>query len=164
MKKLIIIGLFFCSIFFPDYIYAKQNTDCKVLEQIFKTKVEAADGVCKVRIVRKNLDVMHMGKKVSQEMMDLAFDLAFEKVDEQMKVMGEMALLQNEVNPVLDELRKGGLEITAIHNHWLNEKPRIIYLHFQGKGDMIKEANSIINAIAVTKELKLIQQSADPLP
>ncbi|CEG25806.1 DUF1259 domain-containing protein [Bacillus sp. B-jedd] len=155
MKKvMIILGLLAFIVLPSTDVSAKQNTDCKVLEQIFKTKVEKADGVCKVRIPRKNLEVTYMGNKVSPEMVDLAFELSFKKVESQTLVMGEMALLQKEVNQVVDELRKGGLEVSAIHNHWLNEKPRIIYVHFQGKGDMVKQANTIINAIALTKEYK----------
>jgi len=161
MKKLsLVLGLFiFISLPVSD-VSAKQNTDCRVLEQIFKTKVNKTEGVCKVRIPRKNLEVTYMGNKVSPEMVDLAFELSFKKVENQTLVMGEMALLQSEVNSVVDGLRKGGLDVSAIHNHWLNEKPRIIYLHFQGKGDMVKQANTLINAIAVTNELNQIQKSA----
>lgn len=161
MKTLaLILGLFIFFTFPVSDVSAKQNTDCKNLQQIFKTKVEEADGVCKVRIPRKNLEVTYMGNKVSPEMVDLAFELSFKKVENQTLVMGEMALLQKEVNPVVDELRKGGIDVSAIHNHWLYEKPRIIYLHFQGTGDMVKQANTLINAIAVTNELNQIQKSA----
>ncbi|WP_059172616.1 DUF1259 domain-containing protein [Bacillus sp. FJAT-27445] len=163
MKKiLIIIGLFLIMILPPEETSAKQSPDCRTLEQIFKTKVKEADGVCKVEIERKNLEVTHMGKKVSPESIDLAYDFAFEKADGQTELIGEMALLEEEVNPVIDVLRRGGLEVTAIHNHMMYERPRIMYLHFQGKGDMIKQANTLINAIAATKELKQLQQSTGP--
>ncbi|WP_316570258.1 DUF1259 domain-containing protein [Neobacillus sp. YIM B06451] len=163
MKKLLIIaGLFLSIILPPEEASAKQSPDCKTLEQIFKVKVKEKDGVCKVDITRKNLDVALMGNKISPESIDLAFDFAFEKADGQTAVMGEMALLEEEVNPVIDALRKGGLEVTALHNHHMNERPRIMYLHLQGKGDMIKQANTLINAIAATKELKQLQQSTGP--
>ncbi|WP_409273826.1 DUF1259 domain-containing protein [Neobacillus sp. SCS-31] len=163
MKKLLIIaGLFLSIIFPPDETSAKQSPDCKVLEQIFKTKVGKTEGVCKVQIARKKLDVVHMGKKLSPETLELVYHFAFEKVDGQTVVMGEMALLEEEVNPVIDVLRKGGLEVTALHNHHMYERPRIMYLHLQGKGDMIKQANTLINTIAVTKELKQLQQSTGP--
>ncbi|RDU35981.1 hypothetical protein DRW41_15415 [Neobacillus piezotolerans] len=160
MKKLLlIIGLFMSVILPPEETSAKQSPDCKTLEQIFKTKVREIEGVCKVEIGRKNLEVTHMGKKVSPELIELSFGFNFEKVDGQTALIGEMALLQEEVNPVIDALRKGGLEITAIHNHMMYERPRIMFLHVQGKGDIVKQANTLINAVAATKELKQLQQS-----
>lgn len=159
MKKLlIIIGVFVSFILPPEETSAKQSPDCKVLEQIFKVKVKEADGVCKVDIMRKNLEVAHLGNKVSPELIELAFGFNFEKTDGQTALIGEMALLQEEVNPVIYALRKGGLEVTALHNHLMHEHPRIMYLHVQGKGDMIKQANTLINAMAATKELKQLQQ------
>ncbi|WP_053365220.1 DUF1259 domain-containing protein [Bacillus sp. FJAT-27245] len=163
MKKLLIItGLFLSFILPAEETSAKQSPDCKVLEQIFKTKVKEADGVCKVEITRKNLEVTHFGNKVSPELIELGFGFNFKKTDGQTALIGEMALLEEEVNPVIDALRKGGLEVTALHNHLMYERPRIMYLHLQGKGDMIKQANTLINAIAATKELKEYQQSTGP--
>ncbi|MFC7439591.1 DUF1259 domain-containing protein [Laceyella putida] len=64
---------------------------------------------------------------------------------------GEFSLLEREVTPVLDMFRKGNIEISAIHNHWINEKPRIIYLHFQGIGNMKNLAQTVKAAIQATK-------------
>ncbi|UAC49967.1 DUF1259 domain-containing protein [Bacillus aquiflavi] len=45
--------------------------------------------------------------------------------------LGETVLLQEEVNPLISELRKRKIKVTAFHNHWLFEEPRAMYLHFQ---------------------------------
>jgi hypothetical protein len=45
--------------------------------------------------------------------------------------LGETVLLQKEVNPMLDALRKRGLIVTAFHNHWLFEEPRLMYMHWE---------------------------------
>ena len=48
--------------------------------------------------------------------------------------LGETVLLQREVNPMLDALRKRGLIVTAFHNHWLFEEPRLMYMHWENVG------------------------------
>jgi hypothetical protein len=49
-------------------------------------------------------------------------------------VMGDLVLLQKEVNPVIRALRRGGIDIRVVHNHMLNEQPRIFFLHYWGTG------------------------------
>src|SRR5687768_11854845 len=58
-------------------------------------------------------------------------------------VVGDTCVLGPEVNPVIDALRKGGIEIVAIHNHMLGGTPNFIFLHFQGKGDAVALAKPI---------------------
>lgn len=48
--------------------------------------------------------------------------------------LGETVLLQREVNPMLDALRRRGLIVTAFHNHWLFEEPRLMYMHWENVG------------------------------
>jgi len=74
------------------------------------------------------------------------------KVNDKTAVIGEFALLQEEVNPVIDELRKGNIDISALHNHMLFEEPRIMYLHFQATGNMTQQAETIKKAIAKTSK------------
>ena len=45
--------------------------------------------------------------------------------------LGETVLLQKEVNPMLDALRSRGIIVTAFHNHWLFEEPRLMYMHWE---------------------------------
>ena len=61
----------------------------------------------------------------------LPFMLSFEKNGLN---LGESVLLEREVNPMLDALRKRGLKVTAIHNHWLFEEPRLMYMHWENVG------------------------------
>jgi hypothetical protein len=49
-------------------------------------------------------------------------------------MMGDLVLLQEEVNPVLSTLLNNGLEVTALYNHFFWETPRIFYLHIHGIG------------------------------
>lgn len=50
-------------------------------------------------------------------------------------VTGDFVLIEAEVNPVLATLRQNGIEVTALHNHMLNDQPRLFFMHFWGVGD-----------------------------
>jgi hypothetical protein len=152
MKRSIMVAALVSALFLAGAVQAQGNADCEKLKKIFNTSVETENGVCKVEIVRESIKPTHMGKKLSPETMELVFHFGFEKVDGQVAVMGELALLQEEVNPVLDVLRKGKLEVSAIHNHMLHEEPRIMYVHFQGIGDMEQQAKTIKAAIDKTSK------------
>jgi Domain of Unknown Function (DUF1259) len=65
--------------------------------------------------------------------------------------MGDLVLLEPEVEPVLGELEAGGFEILAIHNHLLGETPHVIYVHFHGHGDAAALAKTLKAALAKTK-------------
>ena len=65
--------------------------------------------------------------------------------------MGDLVLLDSELDPVIGELQSGGFEILAIHNHLVNESPHVIYLHFHGHGDAASLAKTLKAALAKTK-------------
>lgn len=65
--------------------------------------------------------------------------------------MGDLVLLGTEVNPVVRELQAGGFEVLAIHNHLIGEMPRVLYLHFMGKGEPAALAKTLRAALEKTK-------------
>jgi Domain of Unknown Function (DUF1259) len=66
-------------------------------------------------------------------------------------VMGDLVLLETEINPVMSKLIENGLEITAIHNHVLRGSPATFYMHIGGHGDPVKLATAIRTALAESK-------------
>src|SRR5262245_32158947 len=66
-------------------------------------------------------------------------------------VMGDLVLTESEVGPVMQKLIDSGIDITALHNHLLNESPRIMYMHIHGQGDAVKLAGSLREALALSK-------------
>lgn len=66
-------------------------------------------------------------------------------------VMGDLVLLETEINPVMAKLIEGGLEITAVHNHLLRATPATFYMHVGGHGDPAKMAAVIHDALAASK-------------
>jgi hypothetical protein len=66
-------------------------------------------------------------------------------------VMGDLVLLQAEINPVMAKLIEGGVDVTAVHNHLLRSEPLTFYMHVGGHGDPVKMAQTIHDALAVSK-------------
>ena len=66
-------------------------------------------------------------------------------------VMGDLALLGAEVPAVVGRLQAGGFEILAIHNHLIDEMPRILYVHFHGRGEASAIAKTLKTALDKTK-------------
>src|SRR5438477_3343751 len=66
-------------------------------------------------------------------------------------VMGDLVLLETEIDPVMAKLLEGGIEITAIHNHLLRASPETFYMHIGGHGDPVKMAMVIRSALAQSK-------------
>jgi hypothetical protein len=62
--------------------------------------------------------------------------------------MGDLVLLGSEVAPVVSALEGGGFEVMAIHNHLINEIPRVVYVHFHGKGEPAALAETLRGALA----------------
>jgi uncharacterized protein DUF1259 len=64
---------------------------------------------------------------------------------------GDLVLTEDEVNPVIITLQRGGVEQTAIHHHLLHESPKVYYVHVHGQGDPLKIGRAVRDAIAQTK-------------
>jgi uncharacterized protein DUF1259 len=76
---------------------------------------------------------------------------AFKPMHDEAMVMGDIVLLETEVNPVMAKLLEGGIEITAVHNHLLRANPATFYMHIGGHGDPVKMAEVIRSALAQSK-------------
>ncbi|MDE2329396.1 MAG: DUF1259 domain-containing protein, partial [Bradyrhizobium sp.] len=77
--------------------------------------------------------------------------VAFKPVHGGAMVMGDLVLLESEINPVMAKMIANGLEITAVHNHLLRASPATFYMHIAGQGDPAKLALAIHDALAESK-------------
>ncbi len=75
---------------------------------------------------------------------------AFSPITDKTWVMGDLVLLQSEVAPVIETLQSGGFEIMAIHNHLIDETPRVMYVHYMGQGDPERLARALRDALQQT--------------
>ena len=78
--------------------------------------------------------------------------------------MGDLVLLETEINPVMSKLIEGGIDITAVHNHLLRANPATFYMHVGGHGDAVKMANAIHAALAASKTPLDAPAAAPPAP
>src|ERR1700723_3327984 len=90
--------------------------------------------------------------------------VAFKPMGGEAMVMGDLVLLETEVNPVMLKLIEGGLEITAVHNHLLRANPATFYMHVGGHGDPAKMAAVIHDALAASKTPLAAPAAATPPP
>jgi hypothetical protein len=90
--------------------------------------------------------------------------LAFEKMGNQAMVMGDLVLTEEEVNPVMAKLLAGGIEVTALHNHLLRNRPFTMYMHVLGQGDPVKLATLLHNALAESKTPMAAAQAGNAAP
>src|SRR3954462_7501435 len=121
-----------------------------VAKAIGRPGTEMPGGVYRVGIGRSDLTVMVDGVQVKASLA-LGSYLAFKKAGKEAMVMGDLVLLQEEVNPVMKKLIEQGIEITAIHNHLLRATPMVMYMHYQGHGDAAKLAAAVHSALEASK-------------
>src|SRR3954452_17726806 len=74
---------------------------------------------------------------------------AFAGTDDNALVDGDFAVLEDELQPVLKALRAGDINVVAIHSHMTHENPRILFLHYWGKGTTVALAKGLKGALAV---------------
>ena len=127
------------------------QVDWKAVEQaIGKVGAVQPDGVYKIGLPRTDLHVK-VGDVDVKPTLALGSWLGFRKMAAQTMVMGDLVLTEDEVAPVMAKLQEGNIEITALHNHLLNQSPRVMYMHVSGHGDAVRLAQAIHSALALSK-------------
>src|SRR5438876_6914548 len=113
--------------------------DTAKLAQIVGTPGEQSGAVYKITIGRDDLKLTEMGAPINARM-GLNTWAAFVGTNENAAVAGDVAMLANEVTPVLKVLRKNGIDVVAIHHHMTGTQPAIYFLHYWGTGPTDKLA------------------------
>ncbi len=121
----------------------------KVDEALGRTAAVSAD-VHRYGFPRTDLQVTLDGVTI-RPVLALGGWAAFKPMHGGAMVMGDLVLLETEINPVMAKLIENGIEITAIHNHVLRGSPATFYMHIGGHGDPVKLATAIRTALAASK-------------
>ncbi len=123
----------------------------KVIDELLGTKGQAKDGMFKIVIGRTTK--MSCGCEVGKDM-GVNTWAAFAGTDDNAVVDGDFAVAESELQPVLKSLRADGINIVAIHHHMTTEEPRILFLHYWGRGKAADLAGSLKKTFAVQNAVK----------
>jgi hypothetical protein len=116
-----------------------------------KGELNEKEGVFKVNVPRTDLTVTAAGVKMTPPM-GLTSWAAFQPVGTQTMVMGDIVLLEDQVNPVMSVALTNGLEVTALHNHFFWESPKVMFMHIGGMGSTEALAGAVGKVFATIKE------------
>ena len=132
------------------------------IEQIIGVKgaLNTNEGVFKVTAPRNDVKVSVDGWTMPP-FMGLASWAAFnEGKTNEVMVMGDTVLFQDEVNPAMSAALDNGLSVTALHNHFFYDEPKVFFMHISGEGSVEKLATAVRNMWDKVKEIR----AANPQP
>jgi Domain of Unknown Function (DUF1259) len=140
-----------------------QETDWQKVDDALGRKATVSGDVHRYGFPRSDLAVTLDEVRI-RPALALGGWVAFKPMHGQTMVMGDLVLLETEVNPVMLKLIEGGLEITAVHNHLLRASPAPVYMHVGGHGDPAKMAAVIRDALGASKTPLAASAPASPPP
>ena len=120
--------------------------DTAKIAQIVGHAGEQSGAVYKITVGRNDIAMKDHGAAINARM-GLNTWAAFYGTQDDAVVAGDVAMLENELTPVLKTLRKNGIDVVAIHHHMTEEKPMVIFLHYWGRGSTEKLANAFKAAL-----------------
>jgi hypothetical protein len=120
--------------------------DTAKIAKIVGHEGEQTGAVYKITVGRDDLNMKEHGATINARM-GLNTWAAFVGTDQDAAIAGDVAMLENEVTPVLKSLRRNGIDVVAIHNHMIEARPVVIFLHYWGRGPAEKLATSFKAAL-----------------
>jgi hypothetical protein len=124
----------------------KIDLDTAMIDQTLGGKGQIAGGVYQVNIRRA--ETIKDGDMNVPVAMGSAEAMNFQPTgDGKAAITGDLVLTAQEVNPVLRALRDSGIEVTALHNHMLDDEPRLFFMHFWAHDDAAKLAKGLRSAL-----------------
>ncbi len=139
---------------------AENHITAAAVEKILGVKVQANNGMAKAVIGRSA--TMECGCAVGADM-GVNTWAAFAGADDNAVVDGDFAVTEEELQPALKSLTGSGINVVAIHSHMTGEKPRILFLHYWGRGKAADLAASLKKALSAQASVAAIQ-SVDQTP
>jgi hypothetical protein len=115
-----------------------------------KGELSEKEGVFKVSVPRSDLGITVADVRMTPPL-GLTSWAAFQKAGEQVMVMGDMVVLEDQVNPVMSVALENGLEVTALHNHFFWDTPKAMFMHIGGMGDEVKLAGAVGKVLTTIK-------------
>lgn len=136
------------KVFGSAFAPAKNAITGAIIDAALGTKGQANNGMFKVVIGREVK--MPCGCLMTKEM-GVNTWASFGGTDDNAVVDGDFAVLEDELQPVLRSLRSEGINIVAIHHHMTHEQPRMLFLHYWGRGSVEKLTQGLKRTLDVQK-------------
>ncbi len=125
---------------------ARLDLDTAMIDQVLGAKGKAVGGVYQVGVPRA--ETIKDGNMEVPVAMGSAEAINFQPTGGgKAAITGDFVLTAGEVNPVLRTLRENGIEVTAVHNHMLDDQPRLFFMHFWANDDVAKLAKGLRAAL-----------------
>jgi len=132
---------------------AETGPDTEVIARGTALQPDVKNGVAKVSVPRSDLAVTVDGIKMSP-FQGFTSWAAFAGTGAKTVVMGDMTLVEDEVTPAMDAALANGLEVTALHNHFSFDRPRILFMHIAGTGSAEHLATGVRKVLDVIKDAR----------
>ena len=149
-KKLFITLLVFSlTIYFHSAIAQANAVDTATIEKVMGLKGKSNNGEYKITVPQNDLSIEVDGFKIIPAM-GLGTWIAFTPSKDGTMIMGDIILTETDLKPVQQEVIKQGLTISAIHNHFVRNRPNIMYMHIGGSGSveiMAQKAKAILDKV-----------------
>ena len=124
------------------------DLDTAQLDQIIGAKGQANGGVYQFGVPRRDPVTMDGMAVAPAGPLGVATGIGFQPTGNgNAAITGDFVMVSSEVNPVIKALRSGGIEVTALHSHMLDEQPRLFFMHFWANDDAIKLAKALRTAL-----------------
>ncbi len=153
MKQIFTTGLIFAA-----FIYASLAADLNTarIDELtgLKGKMNEKEGVYKVTFPRDDVKVVVDGWTMPP-FMGLGTWAAFTKgAQTEAMVMGDTVLFEDEVNSAMSAALDNGLSVTALHNHFFFDEPKVYFMHIEGEGTIEKLASAVRKVYDTTKAIR----------
>ncbi len=150
MKRVFIAGLIFAASIFASVAAGLDTAHIDELTGL-KGKMNEKEGVYKVTFPRDDVKVVVDGWTMPP-FMGLGTWAAFTKgAHAEAMVMGDTVLFEDEVNAAMSAALDNGLNVTALHNHFFFDHPKVFFMHIEGEGTVEKLASAVKKVYDTTK-------------
>src|SRR3989475_13009565 len=153
MKRILSTGLIFAVL---AYAALAGDLDIAKIDNLtgLKGKMNEKEGVYKVTFPRDDVKVV-VDEWTMPAFMGLGTWAAFTKgAQTEAMVMGDTVLFEDEVNPAMSAALDNGLSVTALHNHFFFDQPKVFFMHIEGEGSIDQLAGAVKKMYDTTKRIR----------
>ncbi len=158
MKQIVTIALVFAALLCTSVAAGLETARIDELTGL-KGKMNEKEGVYRVTFPRDDVKVVVDGWTMPP-FMGLGTWAAFTETSNGAMVMGDTVLFEDEVNSAMSAALDNGLSVTALHNHFFFDRPKVFFMHIEGEGSVEKLASAVKKVYDAAKQIR----AASPKP